>query len=185
MKKYLISDFYFKASDKIKDYLLKIKWILVLGRIGPGSYLRFVVKIIGNPRRINVGSNFKAYQKVIIAIGEWELHIGNNGLISVGTYINCGNERLSIGDNVAIAPFCKTFTYSHHYQTAESTINSYKTGDVVIGDAVLIGTNTIILPGITIGRSSIVAANSLINKDVDPFTIVGDSPAKFIKMKRG
>src|SRR5664280_2719515 len=105
MREYLISDFLFKCLNKLKDYLLKIRWLLILGRLGKGSFIRSGVRIIGNPRRIYIGQKIKVYQKVIIAIGKGELNIGNNGLIGVGTYINCGDEKLTIGDNVAIAPY--------------------------------------------------------------------------------
>ena len=180
---HLVSDILFKIQYKIKDYLCRCYWIIVLGRLGRNSFIRTKTRIIGNPRRVKIGNNFKIYENCIIAIGKGEIMIGDNGLLGVGSYINCGNEKLMIGNGVAIAPFCKIFTYSHHYQSSEGVINSYKTGDVIIEDDVLIGANTVILPGITIGRSSIIAANSLVNKDVEPYSIVGGSPARFIKMK--
>jgi len=183
LKKYFVSDLLSKIKYKWLDYYLKIKWLFLLGKLGSGSFVRSNVKVIGNPRRIYIGNNFKIYQQTVLAIGKGEIHIGNNGLIGVGTYINCGNEKLLIGNGVAIAPYCKIFTFSHHYEINCEIINSYKTGNIIIEDDVLIGTNTVVLPGVTIGRSSIVAANSLINKDVAPFTIVGGSPAKFIKMR--
>lgn len=181
---YWISDIFFKIRYKAMDYILRFYWILKLGRLGNGSFIRSRTRIIGNPRRIRIGNNFKVYEDCIIAVGKGEIEIGDNGLLGVGTYINCGNEKLKIGNGVAIAPFCKIFTYSHHYNSTNGIINTYKTGDVTIEDNVLIGTNSIVLPGITIGRSSIVAANSLIIKDIEPHSIVGGSPAKFIKMNK-
>jgi acetyltransferase-like isoleucine patch superfamily enzyme len=183
MRKYHLSDLTFKALDKLKDYFLKIKWFLVLGRIGNGSFIRSGVKIIGNPKRIYIGDKFKVYQKVIIAIGKGEIHIGNNGLLGVGTYINCGDEKLTIGNNVAIAPFCKIFTNSHHYSEEELNIVSYKNGDVIIEDNVLVGANTVILPGVRIGHGSVVGASSLVNKDVAPGTIVAGVPAILLKKR--
>lgn len=183
MNRYSFSDLLLKAKYKCLDYLLKLFWSVQLGSLGKGSYIRSGVKVIGNPKRIYIADNFKVYQQTVFAIGKGEIRIGCNGLIGVGTYINCGNEKLIIGNGVAIAPYCKIFTYSHHYEPNNEIINSYKTGNVIIEDDVLIGTNTVILPGVTIGKSSIIAANSLVNIDVAPFTIVGGSPAKFIKMR--
>lgn len=184
MRKYLISDFLFRGLNKLKDYLLKIKWILILGSIGKESYIRSGVKIVGNPRRIYIGEKIKVYQKVIIAIGKGEIHIGNNGLIGVGTYINCGDENLTIGNNVAIAPYCKIFTNSHHYSNEKINIESYKNGNVIIEDNVLIGTNTVILPGVKIGHGSVIGASSLVNKDVESDTIVAGIPAKLLKNRK-
>lgn len=183
MKEYLISDFLFRGLNKLKDYLLKIKWIFLLGSLGKESFIRSGVKIIGNPRRIYIGRKIKVYQKVIIAIGKGELRIGNNGLIGVGTYINCGDEKLTIGNNVAIAPFCKIFTNSHHYSDEMLNIESYNNGNIIIEDNVLIGANTVILPGVKIGHGSVVGASSLVNKDVEPDTIVAGVPAKYLKNK--
>ena len=52
-----------------------------------------------------------------------------------------------------------------------------------IGDDVWIGTHTIIMTGVKIGNGAIVAAGSVVTKDVAPYTIVGGVPAKFIKMR--
>lgn len=52
-----------------------------------------------------------------------------------------------------------------------------------IGDDVWIGTHTIIMTGVKIGNGAIVAAGSVVTKDVEPYTIVGGVPAKFIKMR--
>jgi len=177
------TDILFKLKYKLSDIYLRIFWKLQLGSLGSGSLLRSKTRVLGNPKRIKIGSCFKIYENCIIAIGKGQIEIGNNGLLGVGTYINCGNEKLKIGNGVAIAPYCKIFTYSHHYHSSDEIIDSYKTGDVIIEDDVLIGTNSVILPGVTIGRSSIVAANSLVIKDVEPFAIVAGSPAKVIKMK--
>ena len=49
-----------------------------------------------------------------------------------------------------------------------------------IGDFASIATMSVILPGVKVGERSLVAANSLVNKDVEPFTVVGGSPAKFL-----
>ena len=184
MSKYFVSDLLSAVKLKSIDYFLKLKWYFVLGSLGQGSFIRSGVRIIGNPKRIYIEKRFKIYQSTIIAIGKGEIRIGNDGLIGVGTYINCGNEIITIGNGVAIAPFCKIFSYSHHYESGKEIINTYKTGNIIIEDNVLIGTNTIILPGVKIGKSSIVAANSVVNNDVEPFSIVGGSPAKLIKINK-
>ncbi|MBY0089287.1 Vat family streptogramin A O-acetyltransferase [Priestia aryabhattai] len=56
-------------------------------------------------------------------------------------------------------------------------------GDTIIGNDVWIGMDTIIMPGINIGDGSIVAAKSVITKDVEPYTIVGGNPAQKIKKR--
>jgi virginiamycin A acetyltransferase len=61
---------------------------------------------------------------------------------------------------------------------------SYPTkGDTVIGNDVWIGHNTTIMPGITIGDGAIIATNSTVTKNVEPYTIVGGNPAQEIRKR--
>ena len=55
------------------------------------------------------------------------------------------------------------------------------TKPIVIGNDVWIGANAVILPGVTIGNHSVVAAGAVVTKDVPANTMVGGVPAKFIK----
>ena len=54
-------------------------------------------------------------------------------------------------------------------------------GDTVIGNDVWIGYQSVVMPGVKIGNGAIIAAKSIVTKDVPPYAIVGDNPAKLIK----
>ena len=56
-------------------------------------------------------------------------------------------------------------------------------GDVIIGNDVWIADNVTIMSGVTIGDGSVIACNSHVVKDVEPYTLVGGNPAKFIKYR--
>ena len=56
-------------------------------------------------------------------------------------------------------------------------------GDTVIGDGVWIGMRAMILPGVTIGEGAVIAAGSVVTKDVPPYTLVGGNPARKIKKR--
>lgn len=56
-------------------------------------------------------------------------------------------------------------------------------GDTVIGNDVWIGRESIIMPGVKIGDGAIIAACSVVTKDVEPYTVVGGNPARFIKKR--
>jgi acetyltransferase-like isoleucine patch superfamily enzyme len=56
-------------------------------------------------------------------------------------------------------------------------------GDVVIGNDVWIGERVLILSGVTIGDGAVIAANSVVTKDVEPYSIVGGNPAKLLKKR--
>jgi acetyltransferase-like isoleucine patch superfamily enzyme len=57
----------------------------------------------------------------------------------------------------------------------------YSKGGVRIGDRVWIGSKVSILPGVEIGEGAVIGANSVVSKDVPPFSIVGGVPARVLK----
>ena len=56
-------------------------------------------------------------------------------------------------------------------------------GDIVVGNDVWIGRESIIMPGVRIGDGAIIAAYSVVTRDVTPYSVVGGNPAKFIKKR--
>ncbi|SFS96961.1 acyltransferase [Paenibacillus sp. 453mf] len=85
-------------------------------------------------------------------------------------------ERIKIGTNSVIG--YNTTILAHEY-----LIKEYRLGDVIIGDNVLIGANSTILPGVTIGDGAVVAAGSVVHKDVAPGAFVGGNPLRELKSK--
>ena len=84
---------------------------------------------------------------------------------------------IEIGDNVTLAP--EVYLLAHDAST--DRIAGYtKIGKVKIENNVFIGARAIIMPGVTVGVNAIVAAGSVVVKNVEPFTVVGGNPAKFI-----
>ncbi len=185
MRKYLIGDLISQIKNKSYDLISKyLFWKLSIGEIGKNSFIKRGVKIQGNRRRIKIGSDFKIWDNCFIAIGNGEVLLGSNGLLGVNTYINASEGKIVIGDNVAIAPFCQIYSYSHHYFSGLTVSKSHRSSDVIIEDDVLIGANSVILPGVRIGKCSIIGAGSVIISSVEPYSIVGGVPAKFIKSRK-
>lgn len=85
-------------------------------------------------------------------------------------------EKIKVGQNTIIG--YNTTILAHEY-----LIEEYRLGSVVIGNEVLIGANTTILPGVTIGDHAIVSAGTLVNKDVPQGTFVGGNPMTLIYTK--
>lgn len=82
-------------------------------------------------------------------------------------------ELIEIGDNSIIG-------WGSTILTHDLLVDEARMGEVKIGKNVMIGANTTILPGVIIGDNAIVAASSLVNKDVPPGAKVGGVPAKMI-----
>ena len=83
-------------------------------------------------------------------------------------------ERIHVGNNTIIG--YNTTILAHEY-----LIGEYRLGDVIIGSHVMIGANTTILPGVTIGDHAVVAAGSIVHKDVAAGSFVGGNPLQVIR----
>ncbi|MEC0313986.1 heptaprenylglyceryl phosphate O-acetyltransferase [Bacillus subtilis] len=85
-------------------------------------------------------------------------------------------EKISVGTNTIIG--YNTTILAHEY-----LIHEYRIGTVLIGDEVMIGANTTILPGVKIGDGAVVSAGTLVHKDVPDGAFVGGNPMRIIYTK--
>ena len=117
------------------------------------------------------------------AIGEG-LKIGNNSSIGPYSYIGCSGF-IEIGDNVMMSPRVSIYAENHLFDNPDLSIKDQgvKREFVKIEDDCWIAANTVILAGVTIGRGSVIAAGSVVTKDVPPYSMVGGVPAKVIKSR--
>jgi maltose O-acetyltransferase len=111
-------------------------------------------------------------------------HIGNiqcgkNTVINFCCYLD-NRRKIVIGNNVGIAHDTKIYTLGHDIEDPEFKT---KGNSVIIKDNVFIFSNTLIMPGVTIGEGAIILAGSVVVHDVEPYSIVGGNPAKKIKMR--
>jgi acetyltransferase-like isoleucine patch superfamily enzyme len=104
------------------------------------------------------------------------IRIGSNTIINRFCYLD-GRGDLVIGDNVNVSHYVHIQTLSHDYNCPDfSTVQ----GAVVIEDDVWVGARAIILPGVHIGRGSVIGAGSVVTKNVGSFSVVAGSPAREI-----
>jgi acetyltransferase-like isoleucine patch superfamily enzyme len=95
-----------------------------------------------------------------------------------GAHIGVRN-KLHIGKNVRIAPY--SIILDSDYHDLSNRRKDGTTAPIIIEDDVWIATRAMVLKGVRIGKGAVVAAGAVVTKDVAPYTVVGGSPAKFIK----
>lgn len=88
---------------------------------------------------------------------------------------------VSIGDRVAVSPRVTLVVSSRPNSSRIAPYVPVRHSPITIENDAWLGTGTVVLPGIRIGEGAVVAANSVVTRDVKPYTIVGGSPAKFIR----
>lgn len=169
--------------------------------------------VIKHSHLIHAGKTLTLGRNVHInALSKGGVILGNNVTIRDNTIIECSGvirklgEQLIIEDNVGISQYCfiavrgnilignntiigphvSIFSENHNYENIEIPIvqQGETRADVVIGKDVWIGTKSTILSGVTIGDHAIIAAGSIVNKNVPAYAIVGGIPAKVLKMRK-
>lgn len=135
--------------------------------------------------KLLIGNNAQIWEYVIIRAG---LHLEIGEESQIGPFcVFFGGNNIKIGKNVIIAPHCVFAAGNHDYKqflTPMRFASSISDGPIIIEDNVWIGANCTITDNVLIGTESIVAANSVVTKNVEPYSIVGGVPAKKIGMRK-
>ncbi len=115
------------------------------------------------------------------------LEIGNNVLLNVNSDLaGYKDAPIVIGNDVQIAPYVVILGAMHGYQDRHHLIREQPltAKAVVIEDDVWVGTHSVILPGVKIGRGAVVSANSVVARDIEPYCVAAGVPAR-VFAKRG
>ncbi|MCH5271047.1 MAG: sugar O-acetyltransferase [Lachnospiraceae bacterium] len=110
----------------------------------------------------------------------WNIEVGDNFFANFGfTVLDVG--KVSIGDNVQIAPNVSIYTAGHPLHP-DSRNSGYEYGiPVTIGNNVWLGGNVVILPGVTIGDNAVIGAGSVVTKDIPENMLAAGNPCKIIR----
>ncbi len=146
--------------------------------------------IFESPYNISVGDSCRIKRGVELYADPWgadkdriTLKIGHGVSINSGTFINAHNY-VEIGDGTLIGKNVIIADTKHNFSDPELTV---KDNPVTLEDPVIIGKgcgiafNVFIFPGVTMGDHSIASANSVVTRDVPPYTIVGGNPARMVR----
>lgn len=146
-----------KWGNKIKTFFAKKAFVSVGKNVNWGKGL-------------TIASDFK--------IGDYS-GVGDNAIIHSG---------VTIGNDVMIGKNLKIFTFNHKIDRVDIPMRlqgSTEPSPLVMENDIWIGDNVIITPGCSkIGEGSVLAAGSIVTKDVPPYAVVGGNPAKVIRFRK-
>jgi maltose O-acetyltransferase len=107
------------------------------------------------------------------------LEIGEMTFINVGCSFELSN-RIVVGDHVALGHEVRILTSTHDLGPRSQRAGGLTTAPVSIQRGAWVGSRTLILPGVTIGAGAVIAAGSVVSRDVAPNTLVGGVPASVL-----
>ncbi|RMG25009.1 MAG: acyltransferase, partial [Methanobacteriota archaeon] len=126
--------------------------------------------------RLSISSGSWFEKGVLLHCIDGHLSIGEMTFINKNSVIAC-MESITIGNNVLIADHVSIFDHDHGLVNR----SEYRTKPVLIEDNVWLGSHSVVLKGVRIGKGSIVAAGSVVTKSIPPNEIWGGVPARFMK----
>ena len=112
--------------------------------------------------------------------GVGDIYIGHRTRIGLGcTLIG----PVHIGNDIRLAQNIVMSGLNHNYEDLSKPISKQgvTTAPIVVEDESWIGSNSVVLPGVTIGKHCVVAAGSIVTKDVPPYSVVAGNPARIVK----
>ncbi len=135
--------------------------------------------------QIIVGDDNEILHGCLLMTYGGKVSIGSGCSINPYTIIYGHGKGVLIGNNVLIAAHCLLIPANHVFSRTDIPINQQDTisKGIIIEDDVWIAASCQVLDGVTIGKGSIIAAGSVVNKSVEPYSIVGGVPAKLIKYR--
>ena len=171
----------FKLIHKIRQFY----WNQKLANLGKRVFIDKNVRFLRFPKNISILNNviLKEGARICSCNSKAIIQIGANTTIGYHNFI-FASDSIIIGDDCLIAPFAY-FVDSNHKINKEYKINEQpnETAPIVIGNDVWIASNVTILKGVTIGDGAVIAANSVVNSNIEPYSVYGGTPAKFIKRR--
>lgn len=106
----------------------------------------------------------------------WNTHFGEGTFVNRGCYFMDGGG-VTIGAHVFIGPSCGFYTATHPLDAATRNGGFERAVPIVVGDNCWLGGDVTVLPGVTIGEGCVVAAGSVVTRDMPPDSLVAGVPA--------
>lgn len=185
-----------KQSEQMKQFVLRmlmparqarprrwVRWFILPFTIqkGKGALIRRNSRFDVLPiNKFTLGDYSTIEDYTTINNGVGDVLIGKHTRIGIGSVII---GPVVVGNKVRLAQHVVVSGLNHNYESVNEAIcdQGVSTKEVFIGSESWVGANAVILPGVKIGKHCVVAAGSVVTKNVDDYTVVAGNPAKPVK----
>jgi acetyltransferase-like isoleucine patch superfamily enzyme len=133
--------------------------------------------------RLEIGPQAYFEPGVWLTSESGHIAIGGGSLLNLNVMV-AAVERVTIGEHCMLANGCLVTDGNHRFDDPETPVpwqGFTSKGPVTIADNVWLGANAVVTSGVTIGRRSVIGANSVVIEDVPDFSIAAGAPAKVLK----
>jgi acetyltransferase-like isoleucine patch superfamily enzyme len=168
----------------IKNIILKVKYWRSDIRIGKNVFISSKSNIImGKNSRLTIKDNVYISDNVRLIVHENSELILDNGVYVSWSSLISSNSKVVIGENTLIAHFVTIIDTNKNYKNINMPIRMQGSNSkpITIGNDCWITTGVVILGGVTIGKHTVIAANSVVNKSFGDNLVIGGIPSKIIK----
>lgn len=181
----------FRARCEVKNSLLNYIFsipVRVLERIFRGGVKRFTIYQMSTfpschiRKLYYIGLGAKIEQKVLFHF-RTEIRVPHNLKVGRGSIIGDNalldaSSGITLGSNVNLSSNVSIYSLQHNHRNPDFNCEFDRDLSVHIGDRVWIGSNVIILPGVSIGEGAVCCAGCVVTRDVESFSVVAGIPAK-------
>lgn len=183
---------FFYQLLRFKARILKNFWIQA-GYLGRGVKISPTAMIVRDRLgEIRLGPQVQIGPGTFIAAdthnrSKSTLIVGEGTVINEYNNIRASGTTISIGNYCQISQFCSLIGTNHSIDTRELMILApwdTEKHSITLGDDVWIGANSVVLPGVTIGRGAVIAAGSVVTKNVPEYAVYGGVPAELIRFRK-
>ena len=163
----------------------KTNAIKLKSRFRNSTILRPLEVSLSHLDNVHISNNVFIHAGLTLRIlGDCRLYVGENTYIGSHSHISGIQGSIIIGKQVMIANSVLISTAAHKYEDVTKPVKDQEyesRGDTIIGEGCWIGEGSCILPGVRVGQNSVVGANSVVTRDIPPFSVAVGNPARVVR----
>lgn len=176
---------FYRASSLVRSAFARFEVERLGGQVGAQFQLKRGARIsCARGAHVKIGARVTLEEgaQVIVSAGG-KLEVGDDVFIGRGTVLGC-NNMIRIGSGSQIAHYVTLIDSDHRFGKGQSLRQGSETAPIEIGQNVWIGTQAVVLKGVTVGDESVIGAGAVVTKEVPALNIATGVPAKAREMER-
>jgi len=170
---------------KVGVFLRRLFYSLWFKRVGDTLCMEDGVTVAGF-QNIELGDRVLIMRNSALYAFEGELSIGDDVAINSNVQLGADQGRIVIGNGCLIGPNCVLRSADHCFENPDVPIREqgHKGGIITLEEDVWLASNVVVTRDVRIGKGSVIGAQSLVTKDIPPYSIAYGIPAKVIRSRR-